>query len=89
MEDVYHVWPGDDLEEHLLKSEELTEKQIVEGEIRGVVVCACSCIPRIVYDENCVIVVHGAFDGREAMEEVEEVLGVQDKKTWWGTTQEN
>ena len=69
-EEFKHVYPVN--EEH---SQEIGWT----GFINPVPYSKCSCVPRIDVDQKkgIYIVVHGAFDGREAMEEVNSILNNQ------------
>lgn len=85
MEQIFHVYPIDDLKEHLLETlQNEADKVIIEGEIRNRVSCKCSCQPRLEYEVHSVIVVHSSFDGRECIEETNEILGGQNdsSKQW-------
>lgn len=50
-----HIYPLDDLKEHVLES-------------------TCDCQPTVSVENGELIVCHNAFDGRELIEEVNEIL---------------
>jgi len=50
-----HIYPLDDLKEHVLES-------------------TCECQPTVIIENGELIVCHNAFDGRELIEEVNEIL---------------
>lgn len=50
-----HIYPLDDLKEHVLES-------------------ICDCLPTVSVENGELIVCHNAFDGRELIEEVNEIL---------------
>lgn len=56
---MYHVYPVNDLEEHLLKG----------------TTCKCEPSVQIVEESGEIIVVHNSFDGREAVEMANDILG--------------
>lgn len=75
---VLHTVPVDDVKEHSLHTE-------IEGRPFGEEVCCyCDCHPRrIQEDDEKVIFVHRSYDGREALEEANEVLGLPTPKGGW------
>lgn len=50
-----HIYPLDDLKEHVLES-------------------TCDCLPTVSVENGELIVCHNAFDDRELIEEVNEIL---------------
>lgn len=62
---VYHVYPVNDLKEHDLHTWPLP----FDGYS-----CDCKCKPRIEEVDLSFIVVHNSFDGREGVEWVNEIL---------------
>jgi hypothetical protein len=74
---TWHIVPVDDLEPHLQETSPQEGVHFKEGEIRPVITCKCRCDPRIEYTDNDgVLVIHNAFDGREGLEEAKEILGL-------------
>ncbi len=68
MINIYHVYPVNDEQEHLLEGDFLEQtKQIC---------CYCKCEPEIKLDleTDTVMIVHNSFDGREGVELANEVL---------------
>ena len=39
----------------------------------------CHCDPKVIVDGDSIIVVHGAYDGREAIEEFNDILNQSDR----------
>jgi len=70
---IIHVIPLNDLQEH---SEEV---KIVMGWL-PFSKCACMAKSQLDPDSGGWIIIHGAFDGREALEEANEILGLSNKK---------
>ena len=64
---IYHVLPINDIEEH---SEE------VEMALGFIPVSKCKCMaqPQLDPDSGGWVIVHNSFDGREALEEANEIL---------------
>jgi hypothetical protein len=60
-----HVMPQSDTDEHTMEITKASMK------------CSCSCMPRVIVENGVCIFIHGAFDGREAMEEVLAILNKQ------------
>lgn len=75
-DNIWHVYPQNDLEEHLLETKKETHFHERDGYKLGVVVnCSCKCSPRIQYEDNGgAIVIHNSFDGREGIEWTNEIL---------------
>jgi len=74
---TWHIVPVNDLEPH----EEVTKPEqgvhFQAGEIRPVITCPCKCCPKIqLTDNDGILVIHNAFDGREGVEEAKEILGL-------------
>jgi len=67
-----HVFLED--ERHLLEVVDSDNSEFIDGDIINIVTCNCKCQPRIEYENGRAIVIHGAFDGREALEETLEIL---------------
>lgn len=59
------IFPENDLKEH---SEEVVNHI-------GMIVPLCKCEPRIDYNDKQLLFIHSSYDGRECMEEVNELLG--------------
>lgn len=66
--DIYHVHPVSDTEDHILKCDFM----VAEGV--HVVYCMCKCNPTFKEENSSLIVVHNSFDGREGVEEANEIL---------------
>lgn len=65
-ENIVHVYPINDTEEHLLKCED---------HLLGPPVCRCKCNPRHeLVPPAGLVVVHDAFDGRTGVEWAKEIL---------------
>lgn len=74
MMEPIHVYPTNDLGQHLL---EMGMEAIVDADgIMGLMpICNCKCAPDIRCEENGVfIIVHNAYDGREGLERADELL---------------
>jgi hypothetical protein len=72
---IWHVYPQNDLQEHSLDSKKVTHFHEVEGyKIGTTVECNCKCEPRIMYEDGGVIIVHNSFDGREGIEWTNDIL---------------
>ena len=65
LDSTYHVFPTNDLKEHLLKA---------FYPVVGDPYCPCECNPRLQVEENGLIFIHNSFDGREGVEWVNEIL---------------
>jgi hypothetical protein len=68
---AYHIYPEDDLEEHILHC---------QYPAKGGVTCACKCNPVWQEELGAVFIIHNSFDGREAVEWANKILG--DKKAF-------
>jgi hypothetical protein len=64
-EKVYHIFPLNDLEEHI------TDCEYPEN---GVPFCPCKCNPEWKEEDDALLIVHNSFDGREGVEWVNEQL---------------
>lgn len=62
---VYHVYPINDLKFHILNCE------YPEGKTPY---CPCECKPEWKEEDNALLIVHNSFDGREGVEWVNELL---------------
>lgn len=62
---IWHIAPQGDTEEHDLISE---YHKVVDhdGNIYDELVCQCHCEPTIVDENDNMIIVHNAFDGRKS-----------------------
>jgi hypothetical protein len=71
---IVHVIPINDLQEHI---------EDVEMYLDVFPIPKCKCLPQPQLDpvSGGWIIKHGAFDGREALEEVNEILNKKDGKT--------
>lgn len=67
-DNIQHIYPVNDLEEHLLESYEDGYNFLFE-DVRNTVTCRCKCKPTIQYlENNKALVIHNSFDGRENFE---------------------
>ncbi len=65
---AYHVYPNNDLENHDIKETPLfTDKDTGKY-------CRCKCLPKETWENECLIIVHNSFDGREGVELANEIL---------------
>lgn len=44
---------------------------------------ACACLPEVIFENGEMIVIHNAFDGRQTIEQVNEILGNEPKQNQW------
>jgi hypothetical protein len=66
---IWHVYPLNDLQNHLIKCDVLVKEG--ESEVK----CFCSCEPKMeVVEDDAIIVTHNSFDKREAIEWANEIL---------------
>lgn len=73
-DNIWHVFPIDDSEEHLQKSEWVSNVDS-QGNVNMSLYCSCKCRSSVDYLENGgIIVVHDAFDGRLGIEWANEIL---------------
>lgn len=63
--EVYHVYPCDDLEEHHLECVYPDNAQPY---------CTCKCEPTYQQEDEGLLVIHNSFDGREGIEQANEIL---------------
>ncbi|HTJ52576.1 MAG TPA: hypothetical protein VL443_24140 [Cyclobacteriaceae bacterium] len=59
--EIFHIYPLDEEKQHNLVG----------------YVCECNPETEYIEDENCVLVKHNSFDGREALEEAKRILGYE------------
>ena len=64
-DNVYHIYPVDDLEDHFLEC---------VYPVIGIPYCPCKCEPVFEEKNDALIIVHNSFDGREAVEWANEIL---------------
>ena len=62
MDGIYHVYPVNDTQEHIL----------ICVQNNGLIGCLCNCKP--ITDKIKNVVIHNSFDGREAVEIANEIL---------------
>lgn len=62
--DIIHVLPINDIIIHKETTIYLG-LNLINGEIRPEITSECACVPKIKYEENSVIIIHDAFDGRK------------------------
>jgi len=62
---IWHILPVNDLHPHI--------DEVKQDCIRGIY-CDCPCEPDVREEEGTFFVVHSSFDGREGLEQVEEIL---------------
>ena len=67
--DIFHVYPKNDLQDHNLS-------HYLDGviPIEGSRYCPCKCNPECKQENNSLIIVHNSFDGREGVEWANEIL---------------
>lgn len=66
--EAYHVNPVNDSEEHDLSIPDLFPNPKTGKH------CQCKCLPREEWENDCLIVIHNAYDGRNALELANEIL---------------
>lgn len=64
MDNVWHVYPVEDNQEHAL----------VALELNGAPYCQCKCEPEIKNEGDSFLIIHNSFDGREGIEWANEIL---------------
>lgn len=69
--EAWHVYPANEEEEHYL------ECVYPENEPP---ICPCQCDPTWKEEEGAIIIVHNSFDGREVVEQANEILNNQQWK---------
>lgn len=74
-DNIWHIAPVNDLQPHSETSSLSDRYILVNSEPRKIVLCVCACQPSVQYvDNDGVIIVHNAFDGREGLEWANEIL---------------
>lgn len=69
--DSIHVYPTDDFKEHYLESVSGGEDGFSDAVPPY---CPCLCMPKTESENGVWIIIHQSFDGREAVEWVNEIL---------------
>lgn len=62
---VYHIYPNNDLKEHILHC---------EYPPIGIPFCPCVCKPIWKEVDDSLLIIHNSFDGREGVEWAQEIL---------------
>jgi len=68
MKDAFHVNPINDLKEH-----DLSIPNIIPDKETGKY-CQCKCLPREEWENDCLIIIHNAYDGRQQLEQANDIL---------------
>jgi len=68
---AYHVYPLNDLEEH-----NTDETPLFPNKETGKY-CECKCLPREEWNNECLIIIHNSYDGREFLEQANEILNIK------------